>query len=101
VKADGGDKAKSDTTSNQIARNHELLTVESVKKNACHGPDQDCWDCARQHERCDRGPISCLFDRQTQYGNVVEVISNFTDYLPEPSVPIVAVTEKELSEPSH
>src|SRR5438132_12180153 len=95
---DRQDEEPGDQRPDKVARDHHALAIHAVENHASQRPGEHGRNCARQHDTADRQPGSRSGYREAENGNVVEVVPDFADDLPDPGVPVIPVALEEGEE---
>ena len=99
--ADGENESQGDDSTNQITRNHDPSAVKPVEKYAGKRTGGNGRNRTGKHDTGDDGAAVRIGYGQAENCNVIEMVSDFTDNLPHPSEPVIAVSFEKLSEIRH
>ncbi len=75
----------------QVAGDHDFLAIQAVQQHARHGPGRQHQKSARQQNSGHHQTGAGVGQRQTEHGNVIEVVANLADHLPGPGEAVIAV----------
>ena len=85
----------------QIARDHDVLAVQTIEHHAGDGPGEHGGNGARQHDAAHRKTGVGVGQHQAEDGDVIEMVADLADDLAAPHVAVVAILAEEGAEREH